>query len=157
MKTSREQLKAIVRELLVEVLNEGLGSLQAPVGRPSPPAPGRMPIVGVAEQRTVRRKPAFDPRLDTPLAGDRVPTPALRETIKREAGGSALMADILADTAVTTLPTQLAHGDSGTPSPGAAPPLQQVEHFHGAPEEVFGDGASRWADLAFMEPKKKSA
>lgn len=156
MKTSRDELKGIVRELLLELLSEGLGNAV-----PRPSATGRPAVPGtVREQRTAngRRAPAFDPRLDTPLVGGRQPTAALRETIKRESGGNPLMADLLADTAVTTLPAQLSHGDTGTPSPGAAPsgPSQQ-EQFHGAPEEVFGDSASRWADLAFMEPKKKTA
>ena len=79
-----------------------------------------------------------------------------------------MMADILADTASTTLASQLANGDRmGQPLAGSAvsvssssSPVQQ-EQFHGNPEEVFGsaampraDGSSHWADLAFMPNKK---
>lgn len=158
MKMSRDELKAIVKGLLVELLSEGLGTVG--LAEAHAPATGARSGVGggVREQRpAARRPPAFDPRLDTPVAGGRQPTDALRETIKRESGGNPLMADLLADTAMTTLPAQLAHGDSGAPRSGGAHGPAQQEQFHGAPEEVFGDGAGRWADLAFAEPKKKSA
>jgi hypothetical protein len=158
MKVSRDALKSMVKELLVEVLSEGLGNVQASAGRL--PAPGRPPISAIGEQR--RRQPTFDPRLDTPMGGGRQPSNALREAVKREAGGNPVMADILADTAMTTLPSMLSHGDVGVlPSGGGVSrdhmPVQQ-EQFNGTPEEAFGDGASRWADLAFMDaPKKKTA
>lgn len=155
MKASREQLKSLVKELLLEVLQEGLGA-QPVAARPSIPV--------------VERRQRFDPRLDTPLAGGRRPTASLRETIRREAGGSAVMAAILSDTAETTLPTQLSHGDSmGVPSEGGPRPISrhsapvQQEQFHGDPADIFGaaaeqraDGSSLWADLAFM-PSKKAA
>lgn len=156
MKANREQLKEIIRELLIEVLSEGLGNV--------PRSTSARPVNGsVTEQRrTAPRRPSFDPRLDTPVAPGRQPSDALKEAVRREAGGNPVLADILADTAVTTLPTMLSNGDSGPSNGGASVsrdhlPTQQ-EQFHGAPEEVFGDGASRWADLAFMDaPGKKTA
>ena len=171
MALTKAELKMIVKECLIEILSEGLGSMQAPA---RPPV-GRAVNGTVREQRTAngRRKPEFDPRLDTPIGNGRQATDALKEAIKREAGGNPIMAAILADTAMTTLPTQLSNGDSmGTPSPGSsgtAPisrdhaPTQQ-EQFAGDPTEVFGmggapreDGSSHWADLAFMPAGKKSA
>lgn len=157
MALSRAELKQVIKELLVEILSEGLGNVQAAARRPL--APGRVPIAGVSESRqrpNGRRQPSFDPRLDTPVGNNRKPTHALKEAIKRESGGNSVMADILADTAVTTLPTMLSHGDTGTPMPGAtAPGPTQQEQFHGTPESVFGEEtAGRWADLAFMPTKK---
>jgi len=166
MKATREQLKALMKELLVEILSEGLGALPAS-GRPT--STQRAPIVGaVTEQRlsSGRRKPQFDPRLDTPLSNGRIPSDALKDAVMRESGGNPVLADILADTARTTLPTQLSHGDAmGQPTPGGSlsmagshAPIQQ-EHFEGDPAEIFGlggqmrdDGSSHWADLAFMSP-----
>jgi hypothetical protein len=148
MKMTRDDLKVIVKECLLELLNEGLGNAPRRAGAP---------IAGLAQERRApgRRAPAFDPRLDVPLAGGRTPSAALQETIKRESGGNSVMADILADTAATTLPAQLAHGDSAL---GSSFPLPaQQEQFSGSPEDAFGSGADRWADLAFAEPKKKSA
>lgn len=158
MRTTREQLKALVKELLLEVLQEGLG---ASLGQPA-----HSTVQPVRERRQ-----QFDPRLDTPLAGGRRPTAALRETIRRESAGSSVMAAILSDTAQTTLPTQLSHGDvMGIPAEGGARPISrnsapvQQEQFHGDPADVFGaaaeqrpDGSSHWADLAFMPSQKKAA
>lgn len=166
MKTSREQLKALMKEILVEILSEGLGNVQ----HAATPLPGR-PVVAaqgpVTEQRQVgnRRKPAFDPRLDTPLAGGRRPTDELKDTIRIQSGGNPIMADILADTAMTTLPAQLHGGDrmsAPAPGMGGVSPGAGQEQFAGDPTEVFSggaaraDGSSHWADLAFM-PTKKSA
>jgi len=151
MKTSREQLKLIVKELMVEILSEGLG---AAVQRAS--VPGRASGVAVSEKKN---RFAHNPALDTPISNKRVPSQALKEAIRQESGGNPIIADILADTAMTTLPAMLAHGDAATPQPGAAPagPVQQ-EHFNGDPEEVFGVDANHWANLAFAEsPKNKSS
>lgn len=156
MKATRDQLKSLVKELLLEILQEGLGAQQ---GVPRPVVPeGRKRV----PQQGGRQRPTFDPRLDTPLAGGRQPTDLLKEAVRVEAAGNPVLADILADTAMTTLPTQLSHGDSmGRPSPGgAAPALAQQEQFHGDPSEIFAggevrnDGSSHWADLAFMPGKK---
>ena len=165
----RSELKSIIKECLVEILNEGLG------GQSFGPASVGQPLVSgaVTEQRmnSARRRPAFDPKLDTPLGKGRQPTDHLRETIQRESGGNPVLADMLADTAMTTLPAQLAHGDTGTPPPGSRGSsvvsrdhaAVQQEQFNGNPDEVFGeggalrvDGSSHWADLAFMGTSKKS-
>lgn len=156
MKTSQNQLKALVKELLIEILQEGLGGRTQAVSQPVIEGRQRVP------QGT--RRPTFDPRLDTPLVGGRQVTNALRDAVKRESGGSSVLADILADTAITTLPSQLSHGDSmGRPSVGgmSRPSVAQQEQFNGEPAEVFGeaaemraDGSSHWADLAFMSTKK---
>jgi len=167
MKASRDQLKALIKDIMIEILSEGLGTLQPGHGAVRVPAPGRPPITGVQEHlANGRRKPQYDSRLDTPV-GARQPTDALKEAVRREAAASGIpfMADILADTAMTTLPTQLGAGDSmGQPSPGGSStrgPVQE-EKFHGEVADVFGDsaqmrsdGSSHWADLAFMTPGKK--
>jgi hypothetical protein len=173
MALSRAELKMVIKECLIELLSEGLGNVQSSASRP--PAPGRVPINGaIREQRTAngRRRPDFDPKLDTPLQGGRQATNALKEAIKRESGGNPMMAAILADTAMTTLPTQLSNGDSmGSPAAGSSgtSPISrehapnQQEQFTGNPDEIFegatprADGSSHWADLAFMGPGKKSA
>lgn len=170
MKMSREQLKALVKECLLELLSEGLGDVTAPARRE--PIPPRVPIAGRATEArarpspSARRAPEFDPRLDTPLGNGRQPTAALKAAIKQNAGGNPIMESIFADTARTTLPAQLAHGDvgalpqpDGSVSSGAPQGPSQQEQFNGTPEQVFGEeSASRWASLAFMDaPAKKSA
>jgi len=148
MKLTREGLKAIVKELLLEVLREGIGG---PVPTSSTSSPARLQP---GPQRP--RRQAFDPALDTPVVRQ---SDSLREAIRRESGGNPVMADILADTAATTLREQLSHGEpvEGRPSAG------HVEQFNGEVSDVFGasagegDGSSHWADLAFMPSMKKTA
>ncbi len=160
MKATRDQLKSLVRELLVEILQEGLGpSVGSPVARPAV-AEGRRRQP--AQASGGRQRPTFDPRLDTPLGGGRQPTDLLKEAVRQEAGGNPILADILADTAMTTLPSQLSNdspAERGGAVSRASAPVQQ-EQFHGDPTEIFaggevrGDGMSHWADLAFMPVKK---
>lgn len=161
MALTRSELKLLIKECLVEILSEGLGNVQASASRP--PAPGRVPIAGSIREGRMpgggsKKKPDFDPRLDTPI-GSRTPTAALKDQIKLNAGGNPVMESILADTARNTLPNMVA-GDRqlGNVSEAAAaggPGLQQVEQINGTPEQVFGEEtAGRWADLAFAAPKK---
>jgi len=153
VKLSREHLKELVKECLVELLSEGLGrSLVV-----TPAQSRRQPVPSVSEsfyaksasaraRQAPQQKPhQFDPRLDTPVN-------SLQEVIKRKSGGNPIMESIFADTAATTLVNQVAHGDSSATGESSHRPAQQ-EQFNGAPEEVFGEEtASRWAGLAFAEP-----
>lgn len=144
MKLARAQLKALVKECLIEILKDGLG---ANVEQQT------MTTLPRRQQPIVPKRPAFDPVLDRPV---RVQTSALKEAIKHEAGGNPIMESIFADTAQTTLPAMLAGGDSGT---GTSPKPSQQEQFVGTPEQVFGEETtSRWANLAFStSPIKKTA
>lgn len=164
MALTRSELKLLIKDILVEILSEGLGNVQAAASRPIPP--GRAPIQGTMREARQngngRRKPDFDARLDTPMAGGRKPTEMLREQIKANSGGNPVMAAILADTAMTTLPKLVGDRKLGSAAleEGAAAAqggagIQQVEQINGTPEQVFGEEtASRWADLAFAAPKK---
>jgi len=166
---SKNALKAIIKECLIEILSEGLGDVSALAARS--PAPGRFPNSGVVESRIrgaqvqgQRQKAGFDPRLDTPMSGNRIPSAALKQAVKEGSNGNPILAEMLADTAMTTLPEQLSHGDRpGAPSEGTGGPVSrnsapiQQEQFSGNPDEIFGGGSGRWADLAFQEPTKKLA
>lgn len=160
MKMSRDQVKILVKECLLELLSEGLGTVSSLPVRRDPIASRVALASGVEPRNRVRRTSDFDHHLDTPLVGGRIPTVALKETIKRKAGGNPIMESIFADTALTTLPSQLAAGDTGDTFGGVAPqdPIQK-EQFVGTPEQVFGEETtSRWANLAFMNvPDKKTA
>lgn len=157
MKMSRQQLKALVKECLLEILNEGLGNI-TPMTQVSQRSSSM-----IESRSSGHKKPAFDPRLDTPLGGGRKQTDALKSAIKESARGNPLMESIFADTAQTTLASQMSFGDVGVPPPGmsatpasAQGPVQQ-EQFVGEPEDIF-EGSSRWASLAFMDgPTKKIA
>jgi len=163
MPLTRGELKTLIKECLVEILSEGLGNVQESMAR----AP-RRPIQGAMREGKTnpgrvngngRRKPDFDPRLDSP-----VNNPVIKEQIRINSGGNPVMAAIFADTAATTLQTlagdrnlgatSLDGGGPSGASAGGSSPVALQEHI-GDPEEVFGEETmGRWADLAFMPPKK---
>jgi hypothetical protein len=163
MALTRSELKMLVKDLMVEILSEGLGNVQAL----KTTRPGGVPIAGAVREgrQPGRRRPEYDARLDAPLAGGRKPTDHLKDQIRLNAGGNSVMEQILADTAMTTLPKlvgdrrlgaqSLDEGASGGAATARGQGIPQVEQINGRPEEVFGEEtASRWADLAFSEPKK---
>lgn len=158
MKTSRDQLKELMKELLIEILSEGLGNVSPPVRGQFQQA--RPSLAGTVTERSDRRPrrglPPFDKNLDTPVSRYQGSS-AMQAAIKESAGGNPMLASIFADTAATTLPSMLSHGDSGPSGGSLVPHTQQQEQFTGTPEQVFGDSSSRWADLAFTDLKKKTA
>ena len=140
MKLTKSDLKSIVKECLVEILNEGLGG-----GAVSQPAPlSKASTVSSLSDSVKRPSP---PR----------PTPQLREAILREAGGNKVMESILADTAASTLPKFLQAGDGKSPMPVVGGGIVEQVVAQTNPEDLFGeDVASKWANLAFLEsPTKK--
>lgn len=127
----RSELKALIKECVVEVLHEGLGSdmtstlRESAAPRTSQKRRGKLP-----RKSTTRRKPQPVIEVDTGISAD------------------PIMQSIFNDTAATTLQEQVASDRRG-PSPvveGSDRAAQfMAEHD---PDEVF-EGASNWAALAF--------
>ena len=143
MKTSRAELKAIVKECLVEILQEGLGNAGSFTSQVVP---------AMSQSKHVFSEKGKG-RIQKTESSTRSPAPALREAVRREAGGNRVMESILADTAASTLPKMLQNEGRKQPVPTGT-----VEQIVAAvnPEELFGsDVASKWADLAFMDSVKK--
>lgn len=137
---TKGQLKAIIKECLLEVLAEGLGhdAVNESIGRQGLQLSGR----SQTQRPMPRRQPTFDPVLDSRPRSNL--NPALEAAIRSNSGGDQTLMKILADTAKTTLVEQQAHeGSTGANMP--------VEQFNGTPEDNFGaETAARWASLAFM-------
>lgn len=132
---TRTQLKSMIKECLVEILQEGLGTLLS-TGAMLP-----MPKENKIIHTSPRPKSA---NLDMPLSQ----SPSLKQAIRMESRGNTVMEDIFSDTASRTLP-QMLKEESGK--------SHGVEHFSGDPGEVFGnEAASKWALLAFSEKKNKN-
>lgn len=131
MKLSRIELKALVKECLLELLAEGLGPVTTP---------------RVTERRAaVQRRPAAQPARPGP--GRAAVPPPVKEAIRRHSGGDPVLAGILADTAATTLPAML-EGERQGPVLGDA---AQRAVATVAPEQMFDTNAvGRWSQLAFM-------
>jgi len=136
-------MKMLVKECLLEILNEGLGGSTQISSKPA------LPVTRPLFTDNVRRSPA------QPVQQPRSATPQLREAVKREAGGNKLMESILADTASATLPKMLQNEGRGAPPTPGGVAEQLVANVD--PEDLFGEeAASKWASLAFMEsPTKK--
>lgn len=140
MRMTKSDLKALVKECLVEILSEGLGNLQSTVKN--------QPIIPKANFVESSKRHS-----DVVASSHRQASAHLKETIRREAGGNKIMESILADTASSTLPKMMQNEGRQQPVPGG-----RVEQIVASvnPEDLFGDeAASKWADLAFMSPSTK--
>ena len=142
----KSELKMLIKECLVELLAEGLGG--SLVEATSRRVQGR--VSGTSKARSF---PAHDPLLDRRVAGPSrgtSPNAMLQERIKAESGGNPVLADILADTAMTTLQTQMANEGRQAPVASDAASMAVAQS---SPEELFGEeAASKWAALAFAGP-----
>jgi len=142
MSITKNQLKTIVKECLLEILSEGIGNSASSIAESKKAAAVKPPLSlpAVMQQNASRTK------------FNGVPTNTLKEVIKREAGGNKVMADILADTAATSLPAMLENDRTKF----AAPPTGVAERTVAShsPEQLFGEeAASKWAALAFADNK----
>jgi hypothetical protein len=155
MKMSRGQFKEIVKECLIEILSEGMGSpssIKESIFRHEVSSKNLSSVR--QDQSSLRRRPQ-----DTVSYGQKQNHPVLdrkviNEVIKNEAGGDAVLASILADTASTTLPNMLMNEGRNQP-PAPAGSIERVVAAAN-PQELFGDeAASKWAALAFMDTPKK--
>jgi hypothetical protein len=144
MKIMRSEIKKIVKECLIEILNEGLAGTLQPTQQ--------LKATGLANTQTVFSEKSRMSAQQAP----RQQSPSLREAVRREAGGNKMMESILADTASSTLPKMLQNERPNMSPPANGGVAEQVV-ASASPEDLFGeDVASKWADLAFMSsPTKK--
>lgn len=143
MKLTKNDLKQIVKECLVEILSEGIGASLPSINEIKNQLPKKrniMPHSSITRQNS---------------QSVRVHSNALKEAIKIESAGNSIMASILADTAAHSLPTML---ESDVPGKFNPKPTGTVERVVAStsPEDLFGeDVASKWASLAFSTSSKK--
>jgi hypothetical protein len=142
MRITKVQLKDIVKECLIEILAEGMGSSTS------------ASISETAKNKTRSAPIRSSTVLKQNASKIKIQSNALKEAIRLESGGNDIMASILADTAKKTLPMMLENERSKvTPSVGGT--VERVVASHD-PQELFGEEtASKWADLAFMGLSKK--
>ena len=167
-KLSRKQLKSLVKECLVEILAEGIGShgpeLVSPL-QESAPRPPRRPAIGKSRRAPM---PNQNPALDAVSYGSSQPTSNLSshgmgpprsdfgDRVKKSVSAltsDPVMSSIFADTATTTLQEQIqADGRPGVVSmEESVAPGQDIMQL-----DVFSEGAKNWATLAFADSPKKS-
>lgn len=145
---TREQLKALVKECLIEIMND--------VHLTYVPSPSKSftekPIRGFVESTNIPRKKQFDSRLDTPIVSpQQKKNQQLSSVVKTIANGNPVMESIFADTVKTTLQEHLS-----ADSVGLEKGKQQLVEHVGNLDNIFGEETtSAWANLAFSEPKRK--
>ena len=161
MKLDKDLLKSIVKECLVEILAEGIVNTQAPVSSKKRSlsesinnSPRRENLSGRhASNQSQQQRRNY---LDNISYGNSSEKNSRHDNavsrITKSITKDAVMQDILADTARTTLQEQV----SGEPSRGAAPamatrPADKAAEIvsNNEPEQIFGESAKNWATLAF--------
>jgi hypothetical protein len=144
MKLSRSEFKQIIKECLVEILAEGMGSserLKEEINKHSQPRLGN-------------KSPRDHVKYSSHVQHDLLSKSRLNDVIKAESKGDPVLAAILADTASTTLPNMLMNESNKN----VVAPVGTIENIvaSNAPEDIFGDeAASKWAALAFADTPKK--
>ena len=155
-KVSRDLLKGLVKECLVEILSEGLASETTQT----------VETINEASSRKTRNKPTrrAAPDLISMAPKKQAPRPsaALENRIKHAAGGNSIMESILRDTAQNTLPHMVAAEGKEDRSIAGRSMAQRMTSGDAAtkamattdPMDIF-EGASNWATLAFADTPKK--
>ena len=135
-KVSRNQLKGIVKECLMEILAEGLL-------HESPAAPKR---------RQLNKRPKRSAALVNEAKPQEDRFSAAVESTVSGLTNDPIMSSIFRDTAMTTLQDQMG-GETGQQVSGGSN-LVNEGHGQGAElEDLFGEATDRWASLAFTEKK----
>lgn len=171
-KLSRSALKGIVKECLVEILNEGIlsESQRSPQGLRE----SSRPTLGLGESNLRSRQAISNtqsqrrPGLDSVSYGkikDAAPNEKFEKNVKnavRNLTNDPVLSSIFQDTARTTLQEQRssAPSTSNTPVPHEAAVLSQGDSAAKTaamsdPLEMFGEAAGNWAALAFNGSARK--
>ena len=134
-KLSREKLKTIVKECLVEILSEGLSTPGDRLTESSPRHKAK------PRRKHVNQRPA----LDKISFGKKV-----QQTVG-SLTDDPLMASIFADTAAGTLQEQISAEGRGNVAVQGDPAARAMAESD--PNDIFGEAAGNWAALAFAEKK----
>ncbi len=136
-KLTKNQLKTIVKECLVEILAEGLGQ-------------SNDIMVESTSKRPATTKRAASPARKRNPALDEVRFNSAAETRAASITDDPIMRSILADTAKTTLQEQAqADRGQGVSMQETAAPGKNIEDV-----PIFAEGSQNWAALAFAEKKR---
>jgi len=142
MGVTRQQLKSIVKECLVEILAEGIGA-------------GVKTSINETKKKIHRNIHTSNSSI-SPQHNEsklKMQSLALKEAIRLESGGNNIMESILTDTAEKTLPAMLENDRMKMPR--ITGKIENIVASH-QPEELFGqETTSKWAQLAFAGIPKK--
>ena len=140
-KVNRSMLKNIVKECLVEILAEGLSDGNIEELNES-----------FSSSRSLKKTMSTNKRQEQ----QKVPNQSFEENTRKiisQATSDPIMADILSDTAKTTLQEQ---NTADRPNRFTAKPTDTFSQIasESDPMEMFGGASNNWAALAFSDNKK---
>lgn len=144
---TKSTLKLIVKECLVEILQEGLLTTNEVINESKGRQPKRR---AVSEKKSMRRVGLDNIKFSKSEQSKSEQNEDLKKNIQettRSMTSDPVLSSILADTAMTTLQDQFRADDKGgCVTGGDAASLQAARS---SPDELFSESASKWADLAF--------
>ena len=150
-KLSKLALKVIVKECLIEILQEGLMTDELMTeSRPRKPSQKRSSATKKRSRGTSLDNIRFDSRVEANANFEKNVEEAARSLTD-----DPVLSSILADTAKTTLQEQIGAESRGAPQAGSD--RASLEAARSNPEDLFGSAASKWADLAFSDLPDKQA
>jgi hypothetical protein len=148
-KLSKSALKMIVKECLIEILQEGLMTDE---------------LMTESHSKRPRKNRAASPEATTRRIGldkikfdKQVPNKDFEKNVRLTAQSMTddpVLSSILADTAMTTLQEQIGAESRGSAVAGSD--RAAVAASRSNPEDLFGESASKWAELAFAGTANKT-
>ena len=150
-KFSRRDLKDVVKECLVEILQEGLSgdrqssriteSISPAKYRHKDLSPKKRSLDNISwNKKSSQKNPNFEKNVDS---------------ITSQMTSDPILASVLADTAMTTLQEQVSAETGGMHSPVAARDGADLMMSQSDPIDIFGESAGKWAELAFADTIKR--
>tara|TARA_R110000851_G_scaffold37420_7_gene96676 strand:+ start:11966 stop:12409 length:444 start_codon:yes stop_codon:yes gene_type:complete len=145
-KIKRSVLKQLIKECLVEILIEGIDS-----------EPGTEALVEAARPRHINKSSPDMERIQKNrdlLDSKKVSKSGINETVINNVTSDPLMAEILRDTASTTLMSQGMSNSITSDRRAISGDLATQAVANNDIEQLF-EGSENWATLAFDKPQKK--
>jgi hypothetical protein len=155
MKLSREDLKGIVKECLVEILSEGLTQSSTQINENRVSLKSTMQT----QQKQVPRASVTDKISFLPKSTESVNSPrrtTVDKHVIRAATSDPVLQEMLADTAVRGTPILDESKVSSTMHESAIAVQGDIAAKHmlrSDPTDLFGEASTKWATLAFAEKK----
>ena len=153
MKLTKTHLKGIVKECLVEILEEGISSASSSIQESRSRKPKRQAGSRPAQKRSSSLDNIAWGQQDS--RSDKNPKFEKNvESVTSQMTSDPILSSILADTARTTLQEQVERGGNPMMTPPAAAGDTAARTVAtSTPEDLFGGAAANWATLAFSDGK----
>lgn len=157
MKMTKQDLKMIVKECLVEILSEGIVSTQKTINESRQAAPRSVQDQRPApvQKTSIADKISFLPN-KSEIKRSSSPSQFAEQSqgLARSLTSDPVLADIFADTARRGTHQSMNESSSGTNHElmiASAGDAAAKAMLRSDPTDIFGDSASKWATLAFSE------